>query len=260
MGGRHPWAVIGSLGRAVSFATDALAAARPRDARGRVAAGLSAPMLPGRRRQHEHSMAVIQDAPLRLEPGARRRAASSAGSRSDHPAASSPADLASSTGRWRCQKPRADLRAADATGRRDAATLFSARPILTISSSTDAEITDLFGTERRHVEREGGATAVVLRRRRSARRAEGEGAAGPAPARAHPAQRRSARARRGIAHLDDLDGRRVPLAGHAGARQHQSLPVDDAQLPRPAARRRPAHLRRARRTASTCWTCRRRTR
>ncbi len=35
MGGRNPWAVIGSLRRAVSFATDALELPRPRHPRGR---------------------------------------------------------------------------------------------------------------------------------------------------------------------------------------------------------------------------------
>src|SRR6185437_11817079 len=70
MGGRYPWAVLGALGRAASFATDAL------DLHGLATRAGDPPVglvqgLPGRRRQHEHSMAVLQDASVRLEPGAR---------------------------------------------------------------------------------------------------------------------------------------------------------------------------------------------
>ena len=67
MGGRNPWCVIGALGQGVSFATDALQvhglATRAGGAPSGVVQGL-----PGVRRQHEHSMAAIQDAPFRLEP------------------------------------------------------------------------------------------------------------------------------------------------------------------------------------------------
>src|SRR5262249_58875146 len=70
VGGRNPWAVIGSVARGVSFATDALQFNGLATRAGAVAAGLSAAELPGRRHQHEHSMAVVQDAPVALAPGA----------------------------------------------------------------------------------------------------------------------------------------------------------------------------------------------
>ena len=79
IGERNPWCVIGSLGRGVSFATDALQvhglsnrAGKPPDA---LMHGLS-----GKRLQHEHSLAAIQDAPIRWRRESEPSAASSAGS------------------------------------------------------------------------------------------------------------------------------------------------------------------------------------
>ena len=93
MGGRNPWCVIGSLGRGVSFATDALQvhglATRAGQAPAAVIHGLS-----GTRCQHEHSMAAIQDAQLRLQPGERAERGFFGWFEEDHPAATSSADLA----------------------------------------------------------------------------------------------------------------------------------------------------------------------
>ena len=90
--GRHPWCLIGSLRRAVSFATDAL------DFHGLAGRAAEPPTgilgdLPGRRLQHEHSMAVLRDAPLRLEPGETLHAGFFGGFVADHPDATSDADL-----------------------------------------------------------------------------------------------------------------------------------------------------------------------
>ncbi len=68
IGGRHPWAVMGSLGRGVSFATDALQFYGLASRAGQVAVGLTAGQLPATRQQHEHAMVVIQDAPVCLAP------------------------------------------------------------------------------------------------------------------------------------------------------------------------------------------------
>jgi 1,2-beta-oligoglucan phosphorylase len=68
MGGRHPWAIIGSLERGVSFATDALQFYGLATRAGHGAVGLMAAQLPATRQQHEHAMVVIQDAPVRLVP------------------------------------------------------------------------------------------------------------------------------------------------------------------------------------------------
>ena len=92
MGGRNPWCVIGSLGRGVSFATDALQvhglATRAGQAPAAVIHGLS-----GTRCQHEHSMAAIQDAQLRLQPGERAERGFFGWFEVDHPAATSSDDL-----------------------------------------------------------------------------------------------------------------------------------------------------------------------
>ncbi|MGH8138470.1 MAG: GH36-type glycosyl hydrolase domain-containing protein [Steroidobacteraceae bacterium] len=90
--GRNPWSLIGSMRNGISFATDALQfhglAVRAGDA----PAGLAAD-LPGRRLQHEHSMVVIRDAPLQLDPGASVDAGFFGAYRADHPDATSTSDL-----------------------------------------------------------------------------------------------------------------------------------------------------------------------
>ena len=73
--------VIGSLGRGVELRHRRAPVSRPRHPRRRGAGRAVAQGLPGTRQQHEHSMAVIQDAPVRLAPGATApNAGSSAGS------------------------------------------------------------------------------------------------------------------------------------------------------------------------------------
>ena len=157
MGGRNPWAVIGSLRNGVSFATDALQFHGLATRAGEVAAGLRAPMLAGRRQQHEHSMAVIQDAQLQLEPGASARRGFFGWFEEHHAAASSPADLAfvdRALALREARKPPARRVKKDS----GSATLFSARPILKSVDLTDTEATDLFGKDWRNVERENGCT------------------------------------------------------------------------------------------------------
>jgi 1,2-beta-oligoglucan phosphorylase len=91
--GRNPWCMIGSLRKAVSFATDAL------DFHG-LASRAAAPLpgmagdLPGRRLQHEHAMAVLRDAPARLAAGESLQAGFFGIFAADHPEATSQADLA----------------------------------------------------------------------------------------------------------------------------------------------------------------------
>ena len=154
MAGCHPWAVIGSLGRGVSSATDALQFHGLATRAGDVADGLTAAQLPARRQQHEHAMAVIQDAPVRLAPHAVVNLGFFGWFEADHPAATSNADLAF------VDKALALPEASAITERRvepsrlpPPATLFSARPLLTSLDLTEAEIAALFGTDWRQVER-----------------------------------------------------------------------------------------------------------
>jgi cellobiose phosphorylase len=172
MGGRHPWAVIGSLTRGVSFATDALQLHGLATRAGDPPPGLAAPGLPGARRQHEHAMVAIQDAPVRLVPGARAGRGFFGWFEPDHPAATSPADLAFVDRVLALPEAPVSAGAAPSGGARPAATLFSGRPMLRCRDLTGDEISHLWGEGLRHVEREdgrvlsfftGSATHVALR-------------------------------------------------------------------------------------------------
>lgn len=156
VGGRHPWLVTGSLARGASFATDALQLHGLATRAGDEPVGLVAASLPGVRRQHEHSLAAIQDAPVRLAPGARVALGFFAWLEPDHPAASSTDDLAIVDRALALPEaaPPAERRAR-AGGRAPAATLFSARPLLAASELDEAELTRHFGEERRAAERDG---------------------------------------------------------------------------------------------------------
>jgi len=155
MRGRHPWAVLGSLGRGVSFATDALQFHGLATRAGDVAVGLTQPQLPAKRRQHEHAMAVIQDAPVRLEPNAVVHLGFFGWFEEDHPTATSTADLALVDKALGLPEAKSILdRRVAAAGTPAAATLFSGRPLLTGLDLSAAEIAALFGHDLRHVERE----------------------------------------------------------------------------------------------------------
>src|SRR5205823_2671569 len=94
MGGCYPWTVIGTLRRGLSFATDALQFHGLATRAGESALGLTEAQLPARRRQHEHAMAVLQDAPVSLAPHTVVQLGFFGWFEEDHPAATSTADLA----------------------------------------------------------------------------------------------------------------------------------------------------------------------
>ncbi|HEX8754992.1 MAG TPA: hypothetical protein VF745_01530 [Steroidobacteraceae bacterium] len=91
--GRNPWCLIGSLRRATSFATDALDFYGLASRAGEAAPAAALGELPGRRLQHEHSMAVLRDAPLRMAPGESVDAGFFGLFVPDHPSATSQSDL-----------------------------------------------------------------------------------------------------------------------------------------------------------------------
>ncbi len=150
MGGRNPWVVIGSLRSAVSFATDALQLHGLATRAGKVPDGLRAPMLEGKRRQHEHSMAVFQDAQLRLEPSASAAYGFFGWFEEHHEAASSPADLTFVERALALPQASPAERRVEIDG--GSATLFSARPILKSIDLTEADVSELFGKKLRNVE------------------------------------------------------------------------------------------------------------
>lgn len=90
--GQHPWLLAGSLGRAASFATDAVQVWGHAAREGGWPAGLMAG-LPGQRLQQEHAVVALQDEAFRLAPGQGRAAGFFLGVQAHHAEASSEADL-----------------------------------------------------------------------------------------------------------------------------------------------------------------------
>jgi cellobiose phosphorylase len=155
MAGRHPWAIVGSLARGVSFATDALQLHGLATRAGAAPVGLLAG-LAGVRRQHEHAMVVVQDAPVRLVPGGRAERGFFGWFEPDHPGASSTADLAFVDRALALPEGSAPSGPAPPPGTPAAATLFSARPMLRCRDLTEGEIAQRWGGALRHVERDDG--------------------------------------------------------------------------------------------------------
>lgn len=93
MGGRFPWALFGSLGRCVAYATDALQLHGLATRAGGPPAALAG-NLPGKRLQHEHAMVCLQDEAIALAPGASAERGFFAWLEADHPAATSDGDVA----------------------------------------------------------------------------------------------------------------------------------------------------------------------
>src|SRR5262245_11088013 len=155
VGGRHPWALIGSLANASSFCTDALQFHGLATRAGGVPVGLEAESLPGVRRQHEHSLAVIQDAPRRLEPGARATLGFFGWLEPDHADATATSDLALADRALALPEATPPAAAASRTGTVPTPTRFSARPFLEISELDEAELNAFCDGERHAVERDG---------------------------------------------------------------------------------------------------------
>src|SRR5262247_2453153 len=154
IGGRHPWVLVGSLTKASSFCTDALQLHGLATRAGEAPVALESESLPGVRRQHEHSLAVLQDAPVRLDPGARAMLGFFAWLEPDHPGPSGPGDLAFAD-RALALPEAAVPPPSPGPAMAPAATLFSARPFLAVSELDDAELTAFGGEKRRAVEQEG---------------------------------------------------------------------------------------------------------
>ncbi len=156
--GRYPWALIGSLREGRSFATDALQFHALAGRAGQGPAGLTAD-LPGRRLQHEHSMVIVRDAPLRLDPKSRAAAGFFGSIVADHPAATSASDLARVSEVLALPEAvpvaidsRSSAAIGSTSGAPGAATLFSSAPLLPARDLDAAALRKLFGSPRRHEE------------------------------------------------------------------------------------------------------------
>ncbi|HET6439265.1 MAG TPA: hypothetical protein VFG59_14445 [Anaeromyxobacter sp.] len=157
-GGRHPWALVGSLRRAVSFSTDGLQlfglAGRLGDMPTGVRCGL-----PAKRLQHEHAMAALQDEKVTLAPGASWDGGFFVALARDHPRATSIEDLPAvdSACSLPISLPKPPLGAPElAEGGTPERTLFAAAPMLGCRDLTEPELRQLFPSAWRHEERHGG--------------------------------------------------------------------------------------------------------
>ncbi len=154
MGGACPWTLIGSLGRGISFATDAL------QFYGLSARGGLPPQgllhgLPGKRLQHEHSLAAIQDEAVRLEAGESVQRGFFGWFEADKPAPSTAADL-SFAGQALELPEAAPAGTQPSASRKPPASLFATAPLFKALDLTEDAITSIFGPDRRCEERQAG--------------------------------------------------------------------------------------------------------
>ncbi len=153
MGGRNPWCIIGALEKGVSFATDALQVHGLDTRAGGLPSGVIQG-LPGKRRQHEHSMAAIQDAPFQLKPEERTCRGFFGCFEPDHPAATSTSDLVFVDQALSLPEAAPSQATKACTDLTPAASLFSTAPFLTTLDLTETELVALFGEDLREFERE----------------------------------------------------------------------------------------------------------
>jgi cellobiose phosphorylase len=152
--GRHPWCLIGSLRAGTSFGTDSLQLHGLAQRDSAVLPGLAAD-LPGRRLQHEHSMVLIHDAPLWLDPRGSAAAGFFGACVADHPEATSSEDL--DRVRSIMALPEAAPGLSEPEGpitTASARTLFSSVPPLQARDLDVEELRELFGSSWRHEERD----------------------------------------------------------------------------------------------------------
>ncbi|MEO7774428.1 MAG: hypothetical protein ABIT36_05560, partial [Steroidobacteraceae bacterium] len=165
---KYPWSLIGSLREGRAFTTDALQfhglAARD----GNAPAALSTD-LESRRLQHEHSLVVVQDAPLRLEPGTQVTAGFFGAFLPDHPEPSGDVDLehvARVVALQDARPPHFDrddlARFSPASDAAESATLFSTGSLLVVEDLDRTGVNELFGATLRHEERDEHDTLLAF--------------------------------------------------------------------------------------------------
>jgi 1,2-beta-oligoglucan phosphorylase len=157
MGGKCPWTVIGSLGKAVSYSTDALQFHGLACRSGAKAAALASG-LEGKRLQHEHSLVAIQDEPVLLEAGTKSQRGFFGWFEANQVNATSAVDT-----KW----IDAALALAEAicpswpskmNAMHQSSSLFVDSALLVCEALDDEEIRAFFGGSLRHVELAGGQT------------------------------------------------------------------------------------------------------
>jgi len=154
VGGQYPAAFVGSLGRAVSYATDALSVFGRGYRTHQVADCISAG-LPGEKRQHEHSLVALQEEKFPLGSGEKTNRGFFVSVMPDHPEALSEDDgkhgdfvrslPESIAPAWPCDLPR-----------NRAFGLFSLARDLWVQDLSESQLDSFFGEARQHQEQHEG--------------------------------------------------------------------------------------------------------
>jgi cellobiose phosphorylase len=155
MGGRCPWLVTGSLGRAVSYGTDALQFHGRATRAGQRPVGLVSG-LPGKRLQQEHSMVSLQEEAFLLEPGASIRRGFFSWFEADRKSATAPADVSFIDSALALPEAAPQPLPSAAGGFGPLTSLFTQAPLLNARDLDETEVTRIFGADCRHAERQDG--------------------------------------------------------------------------------------------------------
>lgn len=151
MGGSFPWTVIGSLGKGVSYATDALQFHGLANRAGASAAALTSG-LPGSLLQHEHSLVSIQDEMITLAPGAKSTRGFFALLEANHPSATADEDVSLIDAALALPESSCPPWPDEIRILHPAKSLFASAPWLKTLDLTDKETTAHFGSIRRQIE------------------------------------------------------------------------------------------------------------
>jgi cellobiose phosphorylase len=151
--GRNPWSLIGSLRRGVSFGTDALQLYGLASRAAAALPGLSGE-LSAQRLQHEHSMAIIRDAPASLAPGAALEAGFFGWFLADHPQATAAADTSQADAALALAEAKPVAVSARVEPAKVAQSLFTAAPLLAVHDLDAGSLQELFPAPWRHEERD----------------------------------------------------------------------------------------------------------
>ncbi|MFZ5545373.1 MAG: hypothetical protein ACOZJZ_17585 [Pseudomonadota bacterium] len=152
----HPWCLIGSLRHGEACATDALQLHGLAARTGNGALPGLARGLPSRRQQHEHAMAVVQDAPIVLPPGSSAHTGFFGRLVPDHPEPTTDADLSTVAAALALPDARPPAPTDSGTHHALPLSLFDTAPRLDAQPLHEQDLAELFGTERREAEQEGG--------------------------------------------------------------------------------------------------------
>lgn len=155
MGGNCPWTVIGSLGKAVSWSTDALQFHGLSTRAGKTPTSLTS-NLAGERLQHEHSLVAIQEEPIGIAPGAKSQRGFFGWFETDKPTATTAADTSWIDAALALPEATCPPWPEEISENRPSPSLFTAAPLLETTALSETEIHTFFGTEQRHAEHESG--------------------------------------------------------------------------------------------------------